>query len=254
MPEDTERILCYVVVFDQVEIIRRSLEFLAGRADQLEIVVIENPSQNTPAIGQIVGDLARTGKVARHYLFEENITGSAMSVVLEWERQAVESRPLVLITDGDVTSSDPDWLEEQVHILNNNREVFACGVTLDQSNLPLETFPSSRGWILEDRATHEDYHESLGGIQLVLMRGAELAAFVEWLRVHGFPFIDNLLRRYCYEAVGMRLARTKRTQAYHLTWDLYHDIDHPYTQYKMRPEMWPEWWTRREGSCTLVEH
>jgi hypothetical protein len=250
----TERIPCYVVVFDQVEIIRKSLNFLAEHSDDLELVVIENPSENTPEIGEIVGDLARAGKVARHYLFEENILGSVFSVVLEWERDTVRSRPLVLITEGDVTSSDPDWLEEQIHIVVNNPEVFACGVTLDPVNLPLDAFPNAHEWFLPDRATHDDYHESLGGLQLVLMRGHRLADFVEWLRQNNLPFIDNLLRRYCYETVGMRLARTQRAKALHLTWDLYNDLTHPYTQNKLRPEMWPEWWTRREGSCTLVEH
>ena len=46
----THKIPCYVLVYDQVEIIEQCLDFLADSSDHLDIIVIENPSPNTPKI------------------------------------------------------------------------------------------------------------------------------------------------------------------------------------------------------------
>jgi hypothetical protein len=225
----TKRIPCYVLVFDQVEIIDKSLHFLAESSDKLDIHIIENPSENSPAISKIISKLGEQGKIKSHYLFDKNVTNNALLRVLDEQAAVFKRAPYVLLTDGDVVSDDLDWLGEEINILRNNREVFACGITLDLVNLPVTTFPKAKDWIPRDKAEFPDYYENVTGTHLQLTRGKDLYGYLEWIKSTGTKSIDSALHHYCEEVRSMKWARTKKTKAYHLTWDLYQDLNHPYT-------------------------
>lgn len=249
-----KKIPCYVLIFEQVDIIKRSLEFLAKSSDKIDLIIIENPSQNTPEITKIVDKYGAAGQVKRYYLFDENITGNAYDVVLNQELASIRKSPFVLITDGDLTCKDTSWLDEELGVLKNHREVFAIGVTLDMSNLPLATFPSAKDFIPPIKQEYPDFNEGPTGGHLLMFRGAEFANFMDWKNKNKLFFVDSEMHRYCLDNLNKKWARTKKAIAYHLTWDLYADKSHPYTKLKTKKTFSETWHHHRKAPFTLKEY
>jgi len=230
---EKKKIPCFVLIFDQVEIIRKTLEFLAEYKDRLDVIAMENPSDNSPEIKKIVDRLGKAGAIKRHYFFEKNITSAVFTAAINNEHELLQKSPYVVITDGDVTVSNGDWLKEELRVLKKHDDVFAIGTTLDKSNLPLETFPDATGWIPEDIHEDRDFFEVNTGAHLLLLRTPELLDFMVWKEQNDLQFVDGSLHRYAAEVIHKKWARTKHAQAYHLTWDLYADRNHPYTKMKL---------------------
>jgi hypothetical protein len=215
--------------------------------------VIENKSKNTPEIESMVKEFGKLGRIERYYQFSENITGNAYDIVINNELDRIRKSELVLITDGDLISNSKEWLSEEIHILSWNKEVFACGITLDTVNLPLEAFPESEQWIHKDIAEHEDYFEVRTGGHLLLLRSKDFHKFMLWKNAKNLNFVDGVMHRYCYDEVKMTWARTKYAKAYHLTWDLYSDRNHPYTKLKTSKSFHETWYHMRKASYKLTE-
>lgn len=248
-----KRIPCYVLIFDQVDIIKQTLSFLTQYANKLDLIIIENPSANTPQIKELVGELGRARLIKRYYLFDQNILANAFDIVLNREHEIIQASRFVLVTDGDLIS-EKGWLDEELRILRRRRDVFACGVSLDMANLPLASFPSAQDWIPPDMDAHSDYFEAYTGAHLLLFRGNELAGFLNWKNANNGYFIDGEMHRYCYEQVHKKWARTKRSKAYHLTWDLYLDKENSYTRHKVERSFKDTWYHRATASYHSFEY
>jgi hypothetical protein len=250
----SKKIPCYVLVFDQVEIIEKTLEFLVKYADRLEIIVIENPSDKTPDISKVIESYGKKGLISRYYLFDSNITSTAYDTVLNAELKRVKKAPFVLVTDGDLVVDSEKWLDEEVMILEHNSDVFACGVSLDRSNLPLAAFPAAKDWIPPDIQSHPTFFEALTGCHLLLFRGREFAGFLEWNNENNHNFVDGTMHHYCYKLLHKKWARTKHSEAYHLTWDLYQDKKNPYTKLKTKQTFADTWYHDRKSDYTLKQY
>jgi hypothetical protein len=249
-----KKIPCYVLIFDQVEIIRRSLDFLVQYADMLDLIIIENPSPNTPKIQSIVSTLGKSGLIKKYYLFEKNITGNAYDTVFHKEQAIIKKSSRIIITDGDLYSTNKHWLKEELNILTRHPEVFACGVSLDMSNLPIKQFPDAINWIPPDKNTFSDFFEATTGGHLLMLRGGQFYDYMKWQAKNNLNFVDSVMHRYCYEILRKKWARTKNSKAYHLTWDLYNDKKHPYTVFKTSKTHEETWYHKQKAKYTLVEY
>lgn len=229
-----KKILCYVLVFDQINIVKKSLNFLAKYADNLDIIVIENPSPNTPKIRQTIEALGSKKLIKQYYLFEKNITNNAYNIVLSKDIARIRKQKYVMFTDGDLTCDNDNWLIEEIKILEHNKDVFSCGISLDESNLPIKSFPDANNWIPKDIDEKGDYFEAYTGGHLLLFRGKEFASFLQWKELNNQVFIDSVMHRYCYDILNKKWARTKHAKAYHHTWDLYRYKNNPYTKLKIQ--------------------
>jgi hypothetical protein len=243
-----------VLVFDQLEIIKKSLNFLSKYSDRLDLIIIENPSTHTPQISNFINGLGKKKLIRSYYLFEENVTSNAMVTVLDETLSLIAKSPYAIITDGDLISSDTGWLDEEISILSKNREVFACGVTLDKSNLPIKAFPEAAGWIPPDVSEQPDYFEAATGGHLMMLRGKDFAEYIRWKNENKILHIDDEMRKYCYQTLGKKWARTKKTKAYHLTWDLYADKNHPYTKFRSKKTFKETWDHKKQTAYKLTEY
>lgn len=248
------KIPCYVLVFDQVNIIRESLECLTHVSDKLDIIVIENPSPHSSKIKPLVDAFGKAGLIKRHYLFDNNITGNAFGSVINIEKQLVQKSPFVILTDGDLRLDNNDWLDEELSILKKHRDIFACGVSLDLSNLPLKTFPDAKDWMPPDISEHRDFYETLTGIHLLMLRGPELYDFMQWKNANELSFVDGEMHRHARENLLKKWVRTKKARAYHLTWDLYADKKHPYTELKTSKGFQATWLHNDHAAYALTEY
>lgn len=246
------KIPCYVLVFDQVEIIKKSLDFMTKYSDDLDLIIIENPSNNTPAIKHMIEQYGKAGQVARYYLFDENITGNAYDMILTKELDNIRTSPFVMVSDGDLTTKDTRWLTEETRILKRHKDIFACGITLDRINLPLKAFPDAEGWIPPDIKEYPDFYEAYTGGHLLLFRGSQFAEFMDWKNERELNFVDGIMHDYCYTQLHMKWSRTKKSKAIHLTWDLYQDPNHPYTKMKTQKSFKDTWYHADKSNYTLV--
>ena len=248
-----ERIPCYVLVFHDPPTVAASLEWLGRFSERLELIVLENPSEATATV--IRPDIEarlRRGELARYLLFDENISNNAFEVALALERPRWESAPHVLLTDGDLVGDD-GWLDEELALIDGHPEVFACGVRLNEDNLPLAVFPDAGSWVPPPMARHDEYDEGLTGIHLLMLRGPDLAAYSRYRATGALSFVDSTMHNFSYGVLGQRWARTIRSSARHLTWDLYAQPDHPYTRMKTGKSLREHWHHARYCGVTVVE-
>ncbi|CUI15909.1 hypothetical protein PNK_0272 [Candidatus Protochlamydia naegleriophila] len=226
-----KKIPCFVLIYSESNLIKNALNNLVQNKD-LDIYVIENKSLQSSENQLFCLDLLHRQLITNYILFDENISNNAFEVMIKRYKERIKVAEYVLVTDGDLTVQDANWLSEEVEILNKHPEVFVCGVKLSLQNLPLKAFPESKSWVPEPTNTHEAYTEQLSGIHLTLWRSKEFIALFEWMQSHGKPFLDGVIHQYCAER-GMKWAVTRQAEAVHLTWDIYADLEHPYVKAKL---------------------
>lgn len=231
------KIPCFVLIYEQFDIIKKCLTFLTKYAHRLHIIIIENFSVNTNhQIKPYIMDLLEKRLICKYYLFEENIANNAVHIVLE---EAIAKYldptifPYVFITDGDLTIEDTSWIDEHINIMDKYKNVFICGCSLDNSNLPTKTMPNAIHWI-KPGVDQGDYIKGVTGTTFTLHRTNELIEAMNFFNSKGWRYLDSNLHKFCFDAKRMIWARTKKAKCYHLTWDLYLDLTHPYTIMKLK--------------------
>lgn len=244
----------YFFAYFDFDVIKTSFESLYPKASQLDIVVIENRSPSTEdKIKPYFLKLLKEGKISRYYLADKNLANNTVEIVLAKEIKRIAKSEYVFFTDGDLLIPDnADWLEEQLTIIKNNTEVFACGITLSLHNLPLKTFPEATNWIPADKAEYDTYFEVRTGAHLLVFRTADFMAFWTHMEKQKLNFVDGAMHRFCYNIYNKQWARTKRNEARHLTWDSYADLNHPYTKQKLSQSFKNTWYTKNYLSTIHV--
>ena len=99
---------------------------------------------------------------------------------------------------------------------------------------------------------HDDHEEGLTGIHLLMLRGPDLAAYSRFREACGLRFVDSTMHHLCYRVLDRRWARTARSSARHLTWDLYAQPDHPYTLMKTGRTLREHWHHTRYCGVTEI--
>ncbi|HNA58407.1 MAG TPA: glycosyltransferase family A protein [Chitinophagales bacterium] len=245
-----KRIPCFMLVYQNYEIICRSIEAMMNFRDQIELFIIENPSDESIRIRERLDYYMRMGLVSKCFLFDENISNNAFEVILRKELN-YSKYEYVLVTDGDLLPMDDDWVNEERQILRKNPEVFCIGGDLDMGNLPLNTFPDANDWMPLSKADHGDYMEAFTGAYFLMFRSSQLQSLIEYLKKHNLRFRDGVIASYCNEQVGLRWGRTKKSRFIHLTWDLYRDTNHPYTKFKREIPFSTHWNHDRYAGYTV---
>lgn len=228
-----KKIPCVVLIYYNVEIIKKSLEFLLRRKDMLDIIVVENRSDYTETeIKPFVLDLINKHEVSKYFLFDKNISNNAFEMVFDSGQIDLSTSKYVMLTDGDLVASSQDWLSEELSIIENNPHVFCCAISLNMDNLPLRNYPDAINWIPPDIKIEESYIEARTGAHLLLFRTEEFKDYLKWRNENNLSFRDYTLHRFCYDIISKKWARTLINQAVHLTWDIYNEPNHTYTKIK----------------------
>lgn len=250
-----EKIPCYVLVFFDDEVAKKSLDFLTKYSDRLDIRVIENYSENTETkFKPYITDLLEKRKISKYYLFDENIGFNAIEKVVEAESEYLQKHEYFMITDGDLTSNDNNWIDEQIDILKKNPEVIISGVKLDMSNLPsLDKYPDADRWVPPARQLEgKNYLDGQTGWVLTLLKTDYFFLIKRLMKRDQQQLSDGRIFRYT-SYIDKKWVRTKETQAYHLTWDTYSQLDHPYTIWKTAQTYDSVWSHKKYCKYTLIE-
>ncbi|MDR1849156.1 MAG: hypothetical protein LBQ75_03875, partial [Zoogloeaceae bacterium] len=229
------KIPCYVLTFFDHETVIKSLNFLVQYSARLDIMVIENFSDYTEShIKPYLADLLKQGKISRYFLFEENIGMNAMETVIAHDREKLAEHEYFMITDGDLTVQDPGWLDEQISILANP-EVAVSGVRLDMTNLPSsDKYPDAPQWVPPAiEVAGKNYLEGKTGWSLALFKTGIFFLVLDLIKAKKGQLSDANSFHILEKHLGLKWVKTKKAQAYHLTWDVYADPDHPYAKWKL---------------------
>lgn len=239
------KIPAYILVYEQVHIIKQCLENITKLSTYMDFVIIENQSNNSGKIKDMLDDLGSKGLLTRHIVFKKNITANAYRIVLENELNTIRDHRYVIVSDGDLTLSNPlNWLKEALSILELRGNIFCCGATMDQRNLPVHVFPNAQSWIPAAIKDHRSYTEGLTGCHLLAFKGRNLYDFLTWLKTKDERFVDGIMHSYAYSH-SMIWARTKINYCYHLTWDLYAKVDSAYTKSKKAISFTDMWYKKK---------
>lgn len=228
------KIPCYILVFFDYETTKKSLDFFTQYSDRLDIRIVENHSDFTEShIKPYIMSLLEQETISNYYLFDENIGFNAIEKVMVQDSEYLNEHEYFMITDGDLTSKDSDWLDEQINILKNNPEVIVSGVKLDMSNLPSEDkYPGANNWVPPAKEIEgKNYLDGQTGWVLTMLKTDYFFLILRLIKQSGEQLSDFRVYKYAL-TINKKWVRTKKTEAYHLTWDTYSQLDHPYTKWK----------------------
>lgn len=218
--------------------------------DLLNIHIIENPSPHTEINKKYFLNLLKEKKIAKYFLMKRNISNNAFSLILHKYMETIKVSKYVLITDGDLVNLQKNWLQEEIRILENNPDVFVCGMKMEMQNLPITTFPDANTWIPPFIKVNEDYIEQISGVHFLLFRSTDFIECFKYLCENNKPFLDSEIHHYCYKIQCKKWAITKHSSTYHLTWDLYANLKHPYVVNKLSKTLEETW--RHNNYCSYI--
>jgi len=241
------RIPLVMVAFFDPFVLQATLQGLQRLRDRIAVILVENHSPYSGLIREALIPFRRTGLVERHFLFLENVANNAVLTVLRDELDLCQHH-LVMVSDSDVVAYNRDWLDESIAVIERHPDVFSIGARLDRQNLPVANFPDATNWDSPFRTDREDYIEGINGGLFWLFRGKDLKGAIQHLDNNNLEFRDMILFEYCYQVLGMRWAMTKGSTFRHLAWDLYADLDHPYTKFKLSKSLHEHWEHRRPSA------
>jgi hypothetical protein len=240
------------MVYYDFEIIQKSLSCFLKNNHQLDHIVIENKSNYTDTqIKPYIKRLLEQDKISKYYYFEKNITNNAFETVIDLEINNFKDSKYIILTDGDLYVKNDNWLVEEIEILEKYPEVFACAISLDDSNLPIKNFPDAYKWLEPPIEEYKDYIEAYTGVHLLLLRTNDFINYWKYREKKNLTFVDSTMHYYCYQVAQKKWARTKNNKAIHITWDRYNDLNHPYTQLKLSKTLQETWFHNEYSSYEL---
>jgi len=232
------------VVYFKPDLVKEHVNFLTTVSDKSDIIILENPSPNTIDISNHCINLVNQNKLYKYLLFDNNIGMNTFETLFNTpDIVNLDDYSYVIITDGDLTVKDPNWLEEQIYILEKYPDTYACGVKLSLENLPtdLKKFPDVNYWVPGPTKVTDDYETGVTGLHLLMYKKDVLKKFIDYIRKNSLNCMDVVMNEFCNQHTDLCWRRTRKAEAYHMTWDEYQKPGDDYLQIKLtktQEEMW----------------
>ncbi|MBT3298732.1 hypothetical protein HN385_07410 [archaeon] len=237
-----KKILLTSIVYFNEELVKTHIDFLTSISDKADVIVLENPSDKTPEISEYCKDLVKQNKLYKYLLFDQNIGMNTFETLFNSSVVNINDYPYVIITDGDLIVEKSGWLEEQMYILDKYPDTYACGVKMSMENLPsIKLHPDANKWYPKSSKITKDYEDGETGLNFLMYKTLVLKQFLDFIRDEKLTLMDTTMHVHCNHITRLQWRRTRNSECYHLTWDLYKDLKHEYTKLKTtktREEMW----------------
>lgn len=242
---------CFMLAYFDEECIRRSIQSLTPLLDRLALHVVENCSPNSDtSIAELRRACLDKHQCQSWVRYKQNISGNALLDVLTRNVASWRDVPYVILTDGDL-ECDPGWFDESMSIFKLSDEIAAVGVELSMENLPVATFPDARTWVPPAKPHPDGYSEGFTGGHLLVLRTDFLADFLEYRQRYALPMVDAVVHTFSIRR-RKKWARTTKHKAWHITWSIYQDLDHPYTRHKCELMKKRDCWKHQRLSAATV--
>jgi hypothetical protein len=226
-------ILLVSVIYQEFDIIKKHVESMFPILERVDWVILENMSENTLNIifPYVIG-LLKEDKIIQYRLFDKNIGGTVFTTF--FNEYNIDNYSYIIITDGDVEPHSSDkLLDEILNIIDNAENIFSCAADISDENLPIEVFPQASHWI-PIPIDHGWYLECATGGHMLTLKTKYLVEYLNFIKETGEVFCDGGMRKFCLNS-NRKWVKTKFNKFKHLTWDLYKDLNHPYTKMKVQP-------------------
>lgn len=225
------KIPCFVIVYHDLAMTSRCLTNLC-QDERLEISVIHNPSENTDKIRDYLIQLFKLGKIKEWYEAKENCGSDSFLRLMEIKLDEIKS-PFIVCTDGDIhIVNTTEATDVAMNILTYCPEVFCITTDISLENLPKKTFPECESWVPPTGDSIKRlYYNAQGPHHFMMMRTKDLAPLLEWINRKNETWKDTVIGEYAKsrEQIWARSFIYHR----HLAWDLYQDLNHPYTRERL---------------------
>jgi len=241
-----EPIQTIVSIFYHVDAIKTSINTIL-RQEKLskDIYVIENPSQHTEKeIKPFVLDLIERGHIKKYFLTDRNITHHATKIVLLDNHIDFLNTKYIMITNGNISTTDDTWLDKEISILEKFNNVFMTAVPISLDNMP----PDKDGYILPMHGTTEHYDYGFTGKHMMLFRSEEFKTMMDVILESGH-YTDADIHGYM-KTRAKTCAVIFEPRFHRHTWDLYKNEDDPYIKVKENYTL-DEFW-RHDEYCSYT--
>lgn len=246
------KIKLYFLAYFDFEVIQKALESLYDCSNNIEIHVLENKSEFTYLIKPFLLQQLENGYISSYYLFENNLANNAFEIIIARDLKKISNSNFFIVTDGDLLVKGANWLQEELNIMQNNNELFACGISLSLENLPINEFADAINWVPSNIAEFETFFEAKTGGHLLMLRTSDFLKYWEYREKEKLNFTDGSMANFCYQILKKKWAKTKNTSAIHLTWDSYSDRNHPYTIKRLSKDFKQTWHSKKYFSKIYV--
>lgn len=231
-------IQAYAIVYHDAEMTFKCLSNLSV-GNYLDLTVIHNMSPNFHDVETAIAQAA--GK-PRIITTETNLAADAFLRTME-VFPPYSDHKFVICTDGDILVEDvTQTIAKQKIILNQHEEVFCVSSRICMDNLPTKTFPEATQWVPKFTEAG-DYLVGPGPHHFVMFRSVDIRPMVKWLRDNGQTWVDMSIDSFA-KSRNQCFAILKDHWHWHLGWDAYADMEHPYTKMRMQ-KTFDETWMKR---------
>ena len=230
--------ICVFIAFQEVDIIKRSFESLY--MEGVDYFIVENRSENSKEIEEYF----KTKKLKGYIQFEKNIANKAIQTFIQDFMPLLKWYDYITITDGDLYSYDIDiaFKEIKENLEKPNAVLASSGLWLgNMYNRPVS-----------DRLIGTHHYDSYMSNQDVELGGTEMhtGGYLMTVKKENLKylvvdnFLDSNIKGQIYADKKLWI-RSKYSDLYHLTWDLYID-GNPY--YEWKKSVYPAIWTQPKTS------
>ena len=113
---------------------------------------------------------------------------------------------------------------------------------MSMENLPsIKLHPDANKWYPKSSKITKDYEDGETGLNFLMYKTLVLKQFLDFIRDEKLTLMDTTMHVHCNHITRLQWRRTRNSECYHLTWDLYKDLKNDYTVLKTtksRDEMW----------------
>jgi hypothetical protein len=226
-----EKIQVFMIEFFDIDVIKASVETLLLYPN-LEINIIENKSEFTDTlIKPYLLGLVKDNKIKRYFAFDENIFNGVGDVVLRHPLIDLNQTTYCIISDGSLSCKEATWLQKQIEFIEEDKNIYACAVSIDLSNMP----PGQEPYVGVIPFIHADKYDIIEtghtNGHMLLLRSVDLVDTLAYLNKVNKTFTDCALG--AYRNVHNRSWIRIREPLFHRhTWDYFKIPNHPYLTYK----------------------
>ncbi len=201
--------ICILWCFNNYEHIAKCFESIY--MDAVDYFIIENRSPYSPQIEAFFIQQRLVGYIQ----FEKNIGDNAVKIFLRDFQMLLRRYSYITFTDGDILVDNIAFTFAEMGGILERPEVGVCTVDLKLDNFP-HHLATPGEWLPQPVSVASNYIECQTGAHLMTLKNKNLDILFNAPKA-----LDNAFRMAC-ASKRLKWVKTKRSKAYHLTWDYYH--------------------------------
>lgn len=216
-----KKIACLYLAFRNIEVIKNSLTSILSEREAIkrdfvfDVYVVENSTEfSSSVIRPYIKNIVEEGGIKKYLQLKKNITNNAFHVALFGGFLNFDEYDYIFLTDGDVYVP-PGSVKEQLSILDNNPEVFACGLSVDYAKWELGNKKEKALALLAKRSlaleAGKPYVAIPGGFWFVAFKTLDWQKLYNTFEFNGIRIHDGIIQKFCRSVYKREWVQTRNS-------------------------------------------